>query len=72
MAIEQVGEVTNITNARGDIIGEVGTKEVDHEGFRVSTLNKYYNPVIIAQVMSNRDGLIPTRAILLKQSPIWS
>jgi len=55
MAIEQVGEVTNITNARGDIIGEVGTKEVDHEGFRVSTLNKYYNPVIIAQVMSNRD-----------------
>ena len=52
LAIEQVG---NITNARGDIIGEVGTIDVDHTGLRVTTNNKYYNPVIIAQVMSNQE-----------------
>ncbi len=52
LAIEQVG---NITNDKGEIIGEIGTADIDHQWTRIRTNNQYYNPVIITQVVSDNE-----------------
>jgi len=53
LALEQIG---NIRNSVGDIIGEVGTKDIDQEWTRIMTNNTYYNPIVIAQVATKNDA----------------
>ncbi len=53
LAVEQIG---NIRNDIGDIIGEVGTVDINHKWTRVMTNNTYYNPIIITQVATKNDS----------------
>ena len=55
LALDQPG---NITNDIGDIIGEVGTKDINYEWTRIPTNNTYYNPIVIAQV-ATKNGTAP-------------
>ncbi len=51
-----IGDIGNITDERGDIIGEVGQVDVDQNWTKVLMNNKYHNPVIIARAMTKNDN----------------
>ncbi len=51
-----IGDIGNITDERGDIIGEVGQVDVDQNWTRVLMNNKYHNPVIIARALTKNDN----------------
>ncbi len=53
LAMEDIG---NITDERGDIIGEVGQVNVDHNWTRVRMNNTYHNPVIIARAITSNES----------------
>ena len=50
-----IGDIGNIRDERGDIIGEVGQVDVDQNWTRVGMNNKYHNPVIIARAFTNNE-----------------
>ncbi len=56
LAYFALGQTDSLTDARGDIIGEVGTIEVDQNQTRIITQNEYYNPIVIAQVVSDNES----------------
>lgn len=50
VAFENVG---NVTNADGEVIGEIGTANVSDAGSSISFANKYHNPVVIISALPN-------------------
>ncbi len=56
MAYLAIGTTGNIRDEKGNIIGEVGRKSIDHNQIKITPKNNYYNPVIITQALTDNGS----------------